>query len=151
VQTTLTVMRTRFDCRQTAMKSHLNASSGRCHLTSENAIAMDFGRIGHPAHRKDVIPSSKDGRQDELNEVCPERKLAAAVVRRAKNDMKRFRSQRRETGRSLYVDARNWIASNDRSWPYSFLNLCDALHLQADLIRAELLGETTLYPSLHVR
>jgi hypothetical protein len=121
------------------------------YLAPENAIAMDFGHIGYPAHRKDGIPSSKDGRQDGLNEVCPERKLAAAVVRRAKNDMKRFRSQRRETGRSLYVDARNWIVSNDRSWPYSFLNLCDALHLQADLIRAELLGERTLYPSLHVR
>jgi hypothetical protein len=117
------------------------------YLAPENAIEMDFGRIAHPVHRKDVIPSSKDGREDELNEVCPERKLAAAVVRQAKNDMKRFRSQRRETGRSLYVDARTWIASNDRSWPYSFLNLCDALHLQADLIRAELLGDESRYPS----
>jgi hypothetical protein len=136
------------------MKFHLNASfrsMNKSHIAPENAIAMDFGRIAHPVHRKDVIPSSKDGREDELNEVCPERKLAAAVVRQAKNDLKRFRSQRRETGRSLYVDARTWIASNDRSWPYSFLNLCDALHLQADLIRAELLGETTLHPSLHVR
>jgi hypothetical protein len=119
----------------------------KSHLAPENAIAMNFGRIGVPAHRKDVIPSSKNGREDGLNEVCPEQKLAVAVVRQAKNDMKRFRSQRRETGRSLYVDARNWIASNDRSWPYSFLNLCDALHLQADLIRAELLGDASRYPS----
>ena len=119
----------------------------KSHLAPENAIAMHFDRIGHPAHRKDVISSSKDGRQDGLNEVFPERELAAAVVRRAKNDMRRFRSQRREKGKSLYVDARNWIASNDRSWPYSFLNLCDALHLQADLIRAELLGDASRYPS----
>src|SRR5437773_3214061 len=27
------------------------------------------------------------------------------------------------------VDARKWIASNDRLWPYSFLNLCDAANL----------------------
>jgi hypothetical protein len=119
----------------------------KSHLAPENAIAMHFDRIDHSAHRKDVISSSKDGRQDGLNEVCPERELAAAVVRRAKNDMRRFRSERREKGRSLYVDARNWIASNDRSWPYSFLNLCDALHLQADLIRAELLGDASRYPS----
>jgi hypothetical protein len=114
----------------------------KSHLAPENAIAMHFDRIGHPAHRKDVISSSKG-----LNEICPERELAAAVVRRAKNDMRRFRSQRREKGKSLYVDACNWIASNDRSWPYSFLNLCDALHLQADLIRAELLGDASRYPS----
>ena len=25
-----------------------------------------------------------------------------------------------------------WTVSNDPSWPYSFLNLCDALHLTAD-------------------
>jgi hypothetical protein len=41
------------------------------YLAPENAIAMDFGRIGYPAHRKDGIPSSKDGRQDGLNEVAP--------------------------------------------------------------------------------
>jgi hypothetical protein len=33
-----------------------------------------------------------------------------------------------------------WIVSNDRSWPYSFLNLCDALDLTADRVGAERLG-----------
>jgi hypothetical protein len=75
------------------------------------------------------------------SEVCPERELAAAVFCQAANDLKRFRCERRQTTRSVYADAHNWIASNDRSWPYSFLNLCDALHLAADDVRAELLGD----------
>ena len=62
-----------------------------------------------------------------------------------------FRYARRGTGYSLYVDARNWITSNDRKWPYSFLNLCDILHLAADAIRAELLGNTSGHPSLKSR
>jgi hypothetical protein len=75
------------------------------------------------------------------SEVCPERQLAAAVFYQAADDLEKFRYERRETARSVYVDARNWIASNDRSWPYSFLNLCDVLHLAADDVRVELLAD----------
>jgi hypothetical protein len=75
--------------------------------------------------------------------ASPEQKLAAAVFFQAINDLQNFRHQRRETGRSLGVDAHNWIASNNRSWPYSFLNICNELHLAADVVRAELLGDKT--------
>ena len=33
-----------------------------------------------------------------------------------------------------------YVASADRSWPFSFENICDALGLHADDVRAELLG-----------
>ena len=82
--------------------------------------------------------------------VCPEGKLAVAVFSQAANDLEKFRYARRGAGYALYADARKWIASNDRSWPYSFLNLCDFLHLAADVIRAELLGKTSGHPSLTI-
>ena len=84
-----------------------------------------------------------------LSEVCPERRLAVAIFSQAANDLQKFRYARRGAGYSLYADARKWIASNDRSWPYSFLNLCDVLYLAADVIRAELLGNTSRRPSLN--
>jgi hypothetical protein len=71
----------------------------------------------------------------------PEGMLAAGVFCQAANDLQKFRYERRHTGQLLYREARDWVASNDRSWPYSFLNLCDALHLAPEIVRAELLGD----------
>jgi hypothetical protein len=122
----------------------------RTHVAPVNAVAKDFGLVASCPHSKDVTCPSKDGRQSGSSKVCPERKLAVAVFSQAANDLQKFRYTRRGAGYSLYADARKWIASNDRSWPYSFLNLCDVLHLAADVIRAELLGNTSGYPSLNI-
>jgi len=100
-------------------------------------------------HGKDADFGSKDPRQS--GKICPERKLAVAVLSQTANDLRKFRYARRGVGYSLYADARNWIASRDRLWPYSFLNLCDVLHLTADVIRAELLGTTSGHPTLKSR
>jgi len=121
------------------------------HVAGGNALAKDFGLISNCSHRKGVTSPSKDGCQSRSGNVCPERKLAVAVLSQAANDLQKFRSARRGAGYSLYADARKWIASNDRLWPYSFLNLCDALHLAADVIRTELLGNRSDHPSLHSR
>jgi hypothetical protein len=121
----------------------------RFYVVSENATSRNFGLIADWSHGRNVTSGSKDERQS--GEVCPERKLAVAVFSQAANDLQKFRYARRGAGYSLYADARKWIASNDRLWPYSFLNLCDALHLAADVIRAELLGNTSRHPSLRTR
>jgi len=113
------------------------------HIAPENAVPNGFGLIANCSHSKDVASLSKDGCQSGSRKICPERKLAVAVFSQAANDLRKFRYARRGSGYSLYADARKWITSNDRLWPYSFLNLCDALHLAADVIRAELLGNTS--------
>ena len=96
--------------------------------------------------RQSQRPIKSERRRYRLSAV--ERKLAAAVFFQAVNDLQKFRYERRWTRRALYTDARKWIASNDRSWPYSFLNVCDALHLTADLVRARLLDGTSHRVSL---
>jgi hypothetical protein len=107
------------------------------HMALEKATGKNF----------DVVASSSKGRQS--GEVCPERRLAAAVFSQAADDLRKFRHARRGAGHLLYADARNWIAANDRLWPYSFLNLCDVLHLAADVVRAELFRNTSRHPSLN--
>jgi len=119
-------------------------------IGSENATSRNFGLVADCSHSKDVIFGSKDDREPGSSKVCPERKLAVAVFSQAANDLWKFRHARRGAGYSLYADARNWITSNDRKWPYSFLNLCDVLNLAADAIRAELLGSTSGHPSLNI-
>ena len=110
------------------------------YLVPVNATSRNFGLGSVWSQGKKVASGLKDERQS--GEVCPERKLAVAVFSQAANDLQKFRNARHEASSSLYADARKWITSNDRLWPFSFLNLCDALHLAADVIRAELLGNT---------
>ena len=37
--------------------------------------------------------------------------------------------------RQLFLDAEDWIDDNDRTWVFSFLNLCDVLDLDGDYLR----------------
>ena len=115
-------------------------------MDSGNATARKFRLAADCSHGEDADCGSKDDRQS--GKICPERKLAVAVFFQAANDLRKFRYARRGAGYSLYADARKWITSNDRKWPYSFLTLCDVLNLAADAIRAELLGSTSGHPLL---
>jgi len=83
--------------------------------------------------------------------TTPERTLAVSVLRQAADDLLTYRYARPRRRQRLYMDAYSWVASSDRSWPYSFLNLCDALHLSPSCLRAELLGDVPSGRSADVR
>jgi len=69
-------------------------------------------------------------------------KLALAVLEQAIEDLRRHRGASAPEPQRLYVQARRWVASNDRRWPYSFLNVCDMLNLSCGRMRTRLLAET---------
>ena len=71
--------------------------------------------------------------------ITPERELTLAVLWQAVIDLAKYRFARRHREQRLYIDAYEWVFSDDRSWPYSFVNLCDVLGLAATALRAELL------------
>jgi len=68
--------------------------------------------------------------------------LAKGVLAQAKQDLRRFRGATDRVGREMYRDAYSWVASNDFVWPYSFLNVCEALGLSPEVQRMELLADT---------
>jgi hypothetical protein len=68
--------------------------------------------------------------------------LAKGVLAQAKQDLRRFRGAMDRVGREMYRDAYSWVVSNDFGWPYSFLNVCDALDLSPEVQRSELLADT---------
>lgn len=76
----------------------------------------------------------------------PEMILAVSVLGQAANDLRSFRFARQRRRQRLYVEAYGWVASNDRDWPYAFLNLCDALRLSVGRVRAQLLGDAPAAP-----
>jgi hypothetical protein len=69
----------------------------------------------------------------------------AAVLRTVIDDCRSGSLYRRATGKgAVGADgvrkAVAYVASTDRPWPFSFENLCDALGLDADALRRELVA-----------
>jgi hypothetical protein len=73
----------------------------------------------------------------------PQKRLMLAVLQTVVDDC-RGSPQRRAAGVALprdpraYTAARAYAASTDRSWPFSFENLCEAVGLDARTLRNEL-------------
>ncbi len=73
----------------------------------------------------------------------PHRRLMAAVLRTVVDDCRGGTEYRRAVGAET-IDVREvraamaYVASRDRSWPYSFENLCDALGVDAGGLRQAL-------------
>jgi hypothetical protein len=73
--------------------------------------------------------------------VTPERALVLAVVWEAVLDLEKYRFAKRRRQQRLYWQAYEWVTSDDRSWPFSFVNLCEAIGLTVEPVRKQLLGE----------
>ena len=69
------------------------------------------------------------------------RQLAAGVLKQAARDLRRFRSATSRRGRELYLDACRWLTADEFSWPFSFLNVCQALSLEPESIRREVMSD----------
>jgi hypothetical protein len=69
--------------------------------------------------------------------------LAAGVLKQAAQDLRRFNSATSAIERELYLDAYSWLTSDDSSWPFSFLNVCQLLNLTPDIVRQELVADAS--------
>ena len=69
--------------------------------------------------------------------------LAVGVLRQAAQDLRRFHGATSAIERELYLDAYGWLTSDDSSWPFSFLNVCQLLNLTPDIVRQELVADAS--------
>ncbi len=69
--------------------------------------------------------------------------LAAGVLKQAAQDLRRFHGATSAIERELYLDAYRWVISDDSSWPFSFLNVCQLLNLTPDILRQELVADAS--------
>jgi len=49
-----------------------------------------------------------------------------------------------QVSQALYMDAYTWVLSDDTSWPYSFVNVCQLLGLSIEFTRSDLLLDAQL-------
>ena len=80
---------------------------------------------------------------DYLSETS-QRELAAAVLKQAAQDLRRFHGAAGAVEHELYLDAYSWVKSDDCSWPFSFLNVCQSLNLAPEILRQNLIGDASL-------
>jgi hypothetical protein len=65
----------------------------------------------------------------------PEYMLVIAMLQDAIECVQKYRFAADENGRELFESAREWIASDDRKWPFSFENVCALLNLNPAYLR----------------
>jgi hypothetical protein len=81
-----------------------------------------------------LLPSQYFDRFRRRNQLGGERRLMLAVLEDAV-DMYRKHCGTSGRNRQLFLDAEEWIDDEDRTWVFSFLNLCDVLDLDGDYLR----------------
>jgi len=81
---------------------------------------------------------------DDYQSETSQKDLAAGILKQAAQDLRRFHGAPSKVERELYLDAYRWAISDDCSWPFSFLNVCELLNLPPDVARGELLDDASM-------
>ena len=81
-----------------------------------------------------LLPSQYFDRFRRRSQLDGERRLMLAVLEDAV-DMYRKHCAADGRNRQLFLDAEAWIDDDDRTWVFSFLNLCDVLDLNGEYLR----------------
>ena len=70
--------------------------------------------------------------------IDSERRLMLAVLEDAVHCYQRYALARDPRGHFEFDEAKRWIESTDREWPFSFENICSCLRIDPDYIRGGL-------------
>ena len=81
---------------------------------------------------------------DDYHFETSQKELAAEILKQAAVDLRRFHGATSAVEREFYLDAHRWVTSDDCSWPFSFLNVCQTLNLAPGTVREEVLGDLSL-------
>ena len=77
-----------------------------------------------------------------------ERRLMLAVLSDA---IVLYQTRAPGTPRHDFEEAQRWILSDDRAWPYSFVNICEALGIAFEPLRRALFHDSAAPPRLVTR
>jgi hypothetical protein len=81
---------------------------------------------------------------DDYQFETSRRDLADGILKQAALDLRRFHGATSAVEREFYLDAHRWVTSDDCSWPFSFLNVCQVLNLAPETVREEMLADLSL-------
>src|SRR5881409_106123 len=82
-----------------------------------------------------LLPSQFFDRVRRRSEHDGERRLMIAVLEHAVDVYRKQAGAKDPRGQQLFQEAEVWIEDSDRSWLFSFQNICDVLDIDADYLR----------------
>ena len=85
-----------------------------------------------------VLPSQYFAQAAVDASLQPEKRLMLAVLEDAVGTFQKYVNARERTAHRLFEEVADWFASEDGEWPYSFVNISNALGLDADYLRSGL-------------
>jgi hypothetical protein len=94
-----------------------------------------------------TVGQTEDGSRGQVGPGAAERGLLRAVLEDAVRCLGGEIGPARERPQ-LAAEAREWITDADERWPYSFVNVCEHLELNADVLRTRLLKNAPEIPPL---
>ena len=65
----------------------------------------------------------------------PEKRLMLAVLEDAVGTFQKYAIARDRRAQVLFTETEEWFASDETEWPYSFVNICQALGLEVEFLR----------------
>ena len=98
----------------------------------EHAVDERFGGLFQP---DTLLPSQFFDRVRRRSEHDGERRLMIAVLEDAVDVYRKQAGTQDPRGSQLFREAEEWIEDTDRSWLFSFQNICDVLDIDADYLR----------------
>src|SRR5437867_8010346 len=82
-----------------------------------------------------LLPSQFFDRVRRRSEHDGERRLMIAVLEDAVDVYRKQVGSHEPRGQLLFQEAEQWIEDADRTWLFSFQNICDVLDIDADYLR----------------
>jgi hypothetical protein len=67
--------------------------------------------------------------------IQPEKRLMLAVLEDAVGAFQKYANSRERNGQRLFDEVEEWFDSDDQEWPYSFVNVSQALGLDVEYMR----------------
>jgi hypothetical protein len=114
------------------MRRHVQGASRK-----ELAMIDDFNTI--PCEPSAVLPAQISGGVRWDGDTSGPRALMLAVLEDAVRCIEEGRRRRLFCARRLAAEAEAWVRCEQRDWPFSFVNICEALGFDPDAVRGRLL------------
>ncbi|MFQ5667589.1 MAG: hypothetical protein ACE5I7_14350 [Candidatus Binatia bacterium] len=105
-------------------------------MRDNNVVSDTYAHLLQP---DTLLPSQYFAALKRKGRHEPERRLAIAVLQDAVDCFQKHLRARDRKARQLFLDAEEWLVSDDRSWPFSFENVCDLLQINPEYLRRGLL------------